>query len=97
MVVVRGLSADVMPTVDAGAKRSYIDALKLQGEDNSSTPAAVTRRAVMCERGARANTGAIRPTPLEMNAFVEATPEIRTSAELAARWAGGVLVSRVAR
>jgi hypothetical protein len=87
MVVVRGLSADVMPTVDAGAKRSYSDALKLQGEDNTSTLAAVTRRAAMWQRGARTNTGAMRPTPLEMNAFIEANPQIRTSAELASKLA----------
>lgn len=87
MVVVRGLAADVMPTVDAGAKRSYSDALKLQGEDNTSTLAAVARRAVMWERGMRTNTGAIRPTPLEMNDFLERHPEIRTSADLASRLA----------
>lgn len=87
MVVVRGLSPEVMPTVDAGAKRTYSDALKLQGEDNTSTLAAVARRAVMWERGMKTNTGAIKPTPLEMNAFLEEHPEIRTSAELAARLA----------
>lgn len=87
MVVVRGLSVDVMPTVDAGAKRTYSDALKLQGEDNTATLAAVSRRAVMWERGMRTNTGAIKPTPLEMSDFIERHPEIRTSAELAARLA----------
>jgi hypothetical protein len=87
MVVVRGLSPDVMPTVDAGAKRSYSDALKLQGEDNTSTLAAVARRAVMWERGMRTNTGAIRPMPLEMNDFLVRHPEIRTSADLASRLA----------
>lgn len=87
MVVIRGLADDVMATVDAGAKRSYSDALKLQGEDNTSTLAAVCRRAVMWERGMRTNTGAIRPTPLEMTDFLERHPEIRTSADLAARLA----------
>jgi hypothetical protein len=87
MVVVRGLSPDVMPTVDAGAKRSYSDALKLQGEDNTSTLAAVARRAVMWERGMRTNTGAIRPTPLEMNDYLTRNPEIRASADLASRLA----------
>ncbi|GAB6983540.1 hypothetical protein [Nocardioides pyridinolyticus] len=87
MVVVRGLSPDVMPTVDAGAKRTYSDALKLQGEENTSTLAAVARRAVMWDRGMKTNTGAIKPTPLEMNDFLERHPEIRASAELAARLA----------
>jgi hypothetical protein len=87
MVVIHGLGADVMATVDAGAKRSYSDALKLAGEDNTSTLAAVARRAVMWERGMRTNTGAIRPTPLEMTDFLDRHPEIRGSADLAARLA----------
>jgi hypothetical protein len=85
MVVVRGVDADVMDTVDVGAKRTYADALKLQGEDNTTTLAAVVRRAVMWQRGARTNTGAVRPTAREMNTFIDANPQIRTSAELAAR------------
>jgi hypothetical protein len=40
-----------MPTVDAGAKRTYSDALRMQGEENTATLAAVTRRALMWERG----------------------------------------------
>ncbi|WP_344008681.1 hypothetical protein [Nocardioides lentus] len=87
MVVVRGLTPDVMPTVDAGAKRNYSDALKLTGEENTATLAAVCRRAVMWERGMRTNTGAIRPTPLEMDDWLARNPEIRTSAELANRLA----------
>ena len=87
MVVVRGLADEVMQTVDAGAKRSYSDALKLMGEDNTSTLAAVARRAVMWDNGHRTNTGAIRPTPLEMTQFIEAHPQVRSSAELAARLA----------
>lgn len=87
MVVIRGLGDDVMPTVDAGAKRSYSDALKLSGEENTSTLAAVARRAVMWERGSKTNTGALRPTPLEMDDFIARNPEIRASADLASRLA----------
>ncbi|MCH1867094.1 hypothetical protein [Nocardioides sp. CFH 31398] len=87
MVVVRGLTPDVMPTVDAGAKRTYSDALKLTGEENTATLAAVCRRAVMWERGMRTNTGAIRPTPLEMDDWLTRHPEIRNSADLANRLA----------
>lgn len=87
MVVVSDLGTEVMQTVDAGAKRSYSDALKLMGEDNTSTLAAVARRAVMWERGMKTNTGAIRPTPLEMTAFIEEHPEIRSSADLASKLA----------
>ncbi len=87
MVVVRNLSDDVMATVDVGAKRSYADALKLAGEDNTPTLAAVVRRAVLWERGMRTNTGAIKPTALEMDDFLHRHPEIRTSADLASRLA----------
>lgn len=85
MVVVRGMDPDIMDTVDVGAKRTYADALDLQGEDNTRNLASVVRRAVMWQRGARTNTGAIRPTAREMNAFIRENPQIRTSAELAAR------------
>lgn len=87
MVVMRGVDADVMDTVDVGAKRIYADALKLQGEDNPTTLAAVVRRAVMWQQCARTNTGAVRPTAGEMNNFIEANPQIRTSAGVAARYA----------
>lgn len=87
MVVMRGVDADVMDTVDVGAKRTYADALKLQGEDNTTTLAAVVRRASMWQRGARTNTGAVRPTAREMNNFIDANPQIRTSADVAARYA----------
>lgn len=85
MIVVSGLHPDVMPTVDSGVKRTYADALNLQGEENSPTLAAVTGRAVMWSRGMRTNTGTVRPTPLEMNTFIEDNPRIRTSAEVASR------------
>ncbi|MCR1783115.1 hypothetical protein KVF89_11280 [Nocardioides carbamazepini] len=51
MVVVRNLGDHVMATVDTGAKRSYADALKLAGEENTTTLAAVVRRAVMWGAG----------------------------------------------
>lgn len=92
MIVVRDLPVDVMPTVDAGAKRTYSDALKLQGEENTSTLAAVTRRAVMWARGQRTNAGNITPTPLEMNEFLDANPRLRTSADLASKLASRSLL-----
>ena len=92
MVVMRGVDADVMDTVDVGAKRTYADALKLQGEENTTTLAAVVRRAVMWQKGTRTNTGALRPTAREMNTFVTANPQIRTSAEAAQRHASRSLL-----
>lgn len=85
MIVVRNVDPDVMPTVDAGAKRTYSDALRLQGEENTATLAAVTRRAVMWTRGYRTNAGTLTPTPLEMNEFLEENPRLRTSAEVASK------------
>lgn len=92
MVVMRGVDADVMDTVDVGAKRTYADALRLQGEDNTTTLAAVVRRAVMWQKGTRTNTGALRPTAREMNTFITANPQIRTSADVAARYATRTLL-----
>lgn len=92
MIIVRGVQDDVMDTVDAGAKRSYADALKIQGEGNTTTLAAIARRAVMWSKGARTNTGAIRPTPREMNAFVDSNPQIRASAEIAVRYSSRTLL-----
>lgn len=92
MVVMQGVDADVMDTVDVGAKRTYADALRLQGEDNTTTLAAVVRRAVMWKRGTRTNTGALRPTAREMNTFIGENPQIRTSADVAARYATRTLL-----
>src|ERR1700709_2078030 len=44
MIVVNGIPSEAMPTVDTGAKRTYADSLRLQGEENTSVLAAVTRR-----------------------------------------------------
>jgi hypothetical protein len=62
MIVVRGVDEAVTDTVAAGVKRTYADALKLRGEEDTTTRAAVARRAFMWFKGARANTGAVRPT-----------------------------------
>lgn len=56
----------------------------------ATTPSAFGReptRASMWQRGARTNTGAVRPTAREMNNFIDANPQIRTSADVAARYA----------
>ena len=66
MIVVRDIPPEVMPTVDAGAKRTYADALKIQGEENTSVLAAVTRRAVLWTRGYRMKTGSMTPTATEL-------------------------------
>jgi hypothetical protein len=92
MIVVRNMPISVMPTVDAGAKRTYSDALKLQGEENTSVLAAVTRRAVLWARGYRTKTGSVSPTALEMNEFLEEHRRLRSSAEIAVKLAARSLL-----
>lgn len=83
MLVVRGIPMKAMPTVDTGAGRKFSDVLKIEGDSNTSTLAALVRRAWMWDQGARTNTGASKPTRSEMMEYLEANPEIRHSAEIA--------------
>lgn len=46
----------------------------------------------MWSKGARTNTDSIRPTPREMNTFLDANPQIRASADLAARLSSRTLL-----
>jgi hypothetical protein len=92
MIVVSNIPPEVMATVDAGAKRTYADALKLQGEENTSVLAAVTRRAVLWSGGYRTKTGSMTPTALEMNEFLAAHRSLRTSAEVAVKIANRTLL-----
>lgn len=93
MIVVSGVEASAMPTVDTGAKRTYADALRLQGEENTSVLAAVTRRALLWQRGYRVKPGSVSPTGLELNAFLNEHRRLRTSAEVATKLAPRALVA----
>lgn len=44
LLIVAGVDADAMSTIDAGRKRSYADILKIRGMSNHSTVAALTAR-----------------------------------------------------
>ena len=92
MIVVSGVEASAMPTVDTGAKRTYADTLRLQGEENTSVLAAVTRRALLWERGYRVRPGSMAPTGLELNAFLSESRRLRTSAEVAVKIATRTLL-----
>ncbi|WP_436702163.1 hypothetical protein [Nocardioides sp. BYT-33-1] len=83
MMVIRELSADVMPTLDTGKSRSFANVLQIDGEGNTSSLAALVRRALMWDAGQRTNAGQLSPTINEMQEFLEDNPEIRTSAEVA--------------
>jgi hypothetical protein len=92
MIVVGNIPSEVMATVDAGAKRTYADALKLQGEENTSVLAAVTRRAVLWSGGYRTKIGSLSPTPHEMNEYLQDNRRLRTSAEIAVKLANRTLL-----
>lgn len=87
-LVARGVRPEAMRTIDMGLRRKYADHLKIDGGlNNASTLAALIRRAVMWEEGQRLNTGAIQPTPAEMDEFLDQYPEIEHSAEVARKLA----------
>lgn len=92
MIVVRDIPAEVMPTVDAGAKRTYADALRIQGEENTAVLAAVTRRAILWDRGYRARPGAMTPTATELTVFLETNRRLRGSAAVANKLASRTLL-----
>lgn len=85
MLVARGVRPEAMRTVDMGLRRRYADHLKINGFSNAPTLASLVRRAVMWEEGQYLNTGKIQPTAAEMDAFLEACPEIAYSAEIASK------------
>ncbi len=85
MLVARGVRPEAMRTVDMGLRRRYADHLKINGFSNAPTLASLVRRAVMWEEGKYLNTGTVQPTAAEMDAFLEACPEIAYSAEIASK------------
>lgn len=84
-VIVTGLADDVQQTIDIGTRRSTADQLHLRGEKQASALAATLRRAVMWDEGYKTNTGAYRPTQLEINEYLRRWPGIRASVEIADR------------
>ncbi len=90
-LVIRGLDKETQETMDGGSPRSAADALKLRGEANFTTLAAVAKK--ICtynEAGLRAATGtSFTITTAEILAAVDATPGIRETAKYANSVAGG--------
>lgn len=83
VLVVRGVAADAMATIDTGGGRKFADVLAIDGLPNSSTLAALVRRAHMWDAGQRTNAGRLKPTRLEMLDYLDRNPQIRHSADVA--------------
>jgi hypothetical protein len=77
MLVVRGLAPSTQETVDGGAKRMFADVLKLRGEVNSTSLAAVTRRVTLWEAGARRSEINVQATNAQMSATLDKYPWLR--------------------
>lgn len=83
MFVVTDLPMDAQEVVDAGAKRTFADILKLRKETRWNILAAVTRRAEIWAIGARALKGNFQPTNSQLLQRLEKSPELRISTEVA--------------
>lgn len=83
VVVVRNVETSAQEMMDAGAKRTFGDLLKLRGETNTTNLAAVLRLITAWERGER---GAVPTyTNAELLATLEKYPEVREMIPLATR------------
>lgn len=85
MLIVSGLDPTVQETMDSGRKRTTADALHLRGETNAAILASVLKRVWMWDQGDYKFNSRTGPTIAESAALLEFRPEIRRSAEIAAR------------
>ena len=85
-LVVRGVSADAMVTIDTGMARRFGDVLKINGETTTTTLAAILRLIVHWNAGRymMPSGGSVRVTHSEMADFLEANPAVRYSAQIGA-------------
>lgn len=85
--VVTGLPVSAQKTIDTGAKRRMSDVLSLAGERNAVTLAAVTRWALVWDRGGRVRQrgGDAEPTHAELGTYLGEHPELRDAASFAIR------------
>jgi hypothetical protein len=84
MLVITGLANAAQETMDAGSKRRTADAFGLRGEANASVLSAITKRVWMWDQGDFSFNGAA-PTTAEAAALLDRRPDLRRSAEIAAR------------
>lgn len=85
MFIVVGLDPAAQETMDSGRKRTTGDALALREEANAVVLAAVLRRVWAWQQGDYRFKGRQTPTTAECTALLAEHPELRRSAEIAAR------------
>lgn len=85
MLVIFGLPMETQETMDAGRKRSTSDAFNLRGEVNATILSSITRRVWLWDNGDVKFNGNYAPTTAEQNKLLADRPELRRSAEIAAR------------
>lgn len=88
MLVVSNLPTTTQDTMDTGAKRTLSDVLKLHGEANYIPLATTLLRVYMWKQGYRKqlkNAGDAKPTHRMLLDVLDEHPELRRSAEIAAR------------
>jgi hypothetical protein len=83
MLVVSGLPRNTRATMDAGRKRTNTDNFTMDGVKNAKAVAAISRRAVLWERGDRRFRDIV--TFVEAEEMLAKHPEIHRSAEIAER------------
>jgi hypothetical protein len=84
MLVITGLANTTQATMDAGSKRRTADAFGLAGEANATVLSSIAKRVWMWEQGDYRFTGA-SPTTAEAAQLLTERPDLRRSAEIAAR------------
>lgn len=85
MLIVTGLEPEAQATMDGGRKRTMADRLTLRSVGNAATVSAIARRVWLWDSGDLEFTATVRPTPAEINAWVDANPSVHRSAEMAIR------------
>lgn len=91
-VVVQGVDPDVMETIDSGRKRTFADALQIDGHSNTRSAASASRWMAWEQRGCSGKLGTY--TPSEMRAALEAHPTILEAASLVSGSRAGGLVTQ---
>ncbi|MFF0139696.1 hypothetical protein ACFYRN_24985 [Streptomyces sp. NPDC005227] len=85
MMVVVGLDPTAQETMDTGRKRTTGDLMGLRGETNAHVLAAILRRVWAWDTGDFRFTGSYAATNRECAELLSERPDIRRSAEIAAR------------